>query len=80
MTVRGTSDELQGRAKPLLAPRTRWTYLLVVFGVVVVPSYTLLASIGDFRYTVHHILTVRGNRDQWQERTKHHFSRRVAWT
>jgi hypothetical protein len=37
----------------------------MVFGVAVVPLLRLLAPIGDFRYIVHRIVTVRGNWGQW---------------
>ena len=52
----------------------------MVFGVVVVPLLRLLAPIGDFRYIVHRIVTVRGNWGQWQDRPKHDFPQRISWT
>jgi hypothetical protein len=54
--------------------------VIIVFGVAVVPLLRLLASIGDFRRIVHHIVTVRDNWGQWLERTKHDFPQRISWT
>ena len=44
-----------------LAQIALWIQVIIVFGVAVMPLLRLLASIGDFRYIVHHMLTVRGN-------------------
>jgi hypothetical protein len=52
----------------------------MVFGVAVVPLLRLLAPIGDFRYIVHRIVTVRGNWGQWLDRTNHDISQRISWT